>query len=163
MKTITVNLTCKSCNNTFAHTKSVKGDGKAYIFWAKSNVTQCPRCYAEEKMKERMEWTLQYLSDNCINLPELTGTPGQIKYAEKLRNEFVEKYYLDIVDAVDKYMRNLYIFEAEAAEKDIRPGQAALLKWEGTRDYFLFASVYIQSAGFLIDMFLGDDIERVVA
>ena len=64
---------------------------------------------------------------------------------------------------VDKYMRNLYIFEAEAAEKDIRPGQEALLKWEGTRDYFLFASVYIQSAGFLIDMFLGDDIERVVA
>lgn len=161
MKVISVNLTCKTCNRTFTHTRSVKGNGNTYKYWAINNITKCPKCFAAEKKQERVTWTLQYLSDNYIELPTLTGTPNQIRYAEKLREDFIEKYYLEIVDVINKYNAEKNSFRIEARDKGIEIGQAALQRWEGTRDYFLFASVYVKSSSFLINMFLEKGIEQV--
>lgn len=161
MKTISINLICKTCNNTFTHTKSVKGNGSNYKYWAINHIDKCPRCFAAEKRAERLNWTLQYLSDNYIELPELNGTPNQIKYAKRLRDDFIEKYYLEIVDVINKYNSSKNAFRIEARDRGIEMGQVALQKWSGTRDYYLFASVYIKSASFLINMFLDGGIESV--
>ena len=161
MKTISINLKCEECGCEFTHTKSVRGNRESYKYWALNHITQCPRCFAKAKKKERLAWTIQYLSDNGIELQNLSGTPKQIKYAEKLREEFIGKYYLEIVDVIHKYNASRNSFNFEAKEKGIQPGQAALQRWKGTRDYYLFASVFINSAGFLIDMFLNNGIEKV--
>jgi hypothetical protein len=161
MKTVSVNLICKECGNAFTHTKSVRGNGDTYKFWAMNNIDQCPKCYAEQKRRERVRWTLQFLSDNGIELKTLVGTPNQIRYAERLREDFLDKYYYEVVDVVEKYNAERNSLRIEAQEKGVEMGQAALQRWEGTKAYYLFASVYIKSAGFLIDMFLGKGIEKV--
>ena len=162
MANVSVKLICKNCNSPFTHTKTVKGNGNSYKFWAINNISRCPNCYREEKRREGYRWAIQYLSDNGINLPNLTGTPKQITYAEKLRESFVGKYYDDISSVIGKYKAEKHSLTIEALDKGIEVGQAALQKWEETRDYYLFASVYVKSAGFLIDMFLGNDIEKVI-
>ena len=160
MKTVTLKIICRECGHTFTHSKSVRGNGGTYKYWAMNNIRQCPKCYSLGKRKERVAWTLQFLSDQGINLPELKGTYRQVEYAEKLREDFLDKYYLEVVDVVEKYNAEKNSLRLEARDKDIEIGQAALQRWEGTRKYFLFASVYVKSAGFLIDMFLGNGIEK---
>lgn len=160
MKTITLNLKCNECEQTFTHSKKVKGDGASYKFWALNNISQCPKCFAKSKKEERIKWIIQYLSDNNIVLPVLAGTANQIRYAERLRDDFLEKYYQEIVDTVRKYNSIKNSLRIEAREKGIDIGQAALQRWKGTREYVYFASVYIKSAGFLINMFLDTKIEK---
>lgn len=161
MKKISIELRCRNCGRTFTHSKTVSGDGNSYKFWALNNVTLCPGCYAEDKRRSRAEWATGYLYDNGITLPSLTGTDNQVRYAESLRENFIDRYCYEIADVIGKYNACHNSLWTEAHKKGIETGQEALQRWEGTRDYYLFASVYIKSASFLISLLSDRGIERV--
>jgi len=70
---------------TCGHTETVELFGKTSererkIAWMEQNCV-CPTCYKEKQQKEAA----------AFDLPELTGTPKQISWAETLRNGVFEK------------------------------------------------------------------------
>ena len=50
----------------------------------------CPECYKKEKETEFLEKKSKYSA-----LPELTGTPKQIAWAEKIRIKAIDRFKLD--------------------------------------------------------------------
>ena len=64
MKTVTLKLICKECGHTFTHSKSVRGNGDTYKYWAMNNIRQCPKCYSLGKRKSSVDAPVPLRSGN---------------------------------------------------------------------------------------------------
>lgn len=83
-------LTCRSCGKAF-EARSVQRNASAarsWEAWAREHMDTCPECYAREKREKELEAVkakaLEWMGGH--SLPELTGTPRQIAWAEDLRH-----------------------------------------------------------------------------
>lgn len=84
-----VKLTCSGCEKEFWHEKSCysRAEADKYEKWASENITLCPDCFKEQQRKIEKEKkaaeTAEFIT--AYNLPTLSGTPKQIKWAEEIR------------------------------------------------------------------------------
>lgn len=82
--------TCKTCGKTFIMetVKSSRRDADIWEKWAVSYYDECDDC----KQKRREDKAAQLAAEaKAAGLPELTGTPKQLVWAEQLRSEFSTK------------------------------------------------------------------------
>ena len=96
-------LVCSSCGKTYEARSRQRNTttARAWEDWASENMEICPECYAREKRETELEAikarALEWMGDHP--LPELTGTPRQIAWAEDLRYsricEISERYRPD--------------------------------------------------------------------
>lgn len=104
-------LTCRSCGKAF-EAISVQRNASAarsWEAWAREHMDTCPECYARAKREKELEAikdrALEWMGEHP--LPELTGTPRQIVWAEDLRYsriaEIAERYRPD--QAADWFWR----------------------------------------------------------
>lgn len=80
---VAIKLGCTECGDKFVH-EHYCGNGREaenYREWAKDNIKICPKCYKQKQINEAIK--------EFTNLPTLEGSEKQIKYALKLREEFI--------------------------------------------------------------------------
>lgn len=104
-------LTCRSCGKAFEarSTQRNTAEARSWEAWAREHMDTCPECYAREKREKELEAikarALEWMGEHP--LPELTGSPRQIAWAEDLRYsricEISEKYRPD--QAADWFWR----------------------------------------------------------
>lgn len=114
-------LVCGNCGKTYEARSRQRNTttARAWEDWASENMEICPECYAREKRKKELEAirdrAMEWMGDHP--LPELTGTPRQIAWAEDLRysriKEIAERYRPD--QAADWFWR--WIECASSAQK----------------------------------------------
>lgn len=79
---------CCRCGNTFIIRREFRNRSEAnnWIEWSKThnNYDLCSECYRKEQDKAIAE------KADALNMPELTGTPKQIAWAEKIRAKALE-------------------------------------------------------------------------
>ena len=87
---------CEECGNEFEHRKKCHSskDRESYEAWAAENITICPECYLKHKRQEEREKREKFYAE--YGIPAITtGTEKQIAYANKLRDEYFERYESD--------------------------------------------------------------------
>lgn len=104
-------LVCGNCGKTYEARSRQRNTttARAWEDWASENMEICPECYARAKREKELEAikarALEWMGDHP--LPELTGTPRQIAWAEDLRYsriaEISERYRPD--QAADWFWR----------------------------------------------------------
>ena len=114
-------IVCRSCGKAFEarSTQRNSAAARSWEAWAREHMDTCPECYAREKREKELEAVkakaLEWMGDHF--LPELTGTPRQIAWAEDLRYsriaEIAERYRPD--QAADWFWR--WIEGADSAQK----------------------------------------------
>lgn len=91
-----ITLRCKECGKEFNHRKACNNskDRAEYEAWAIENITICPECYNKHKHEEEREKRETFYAE--YGIPTITtGTEKQIAYANKLRDEFFERYEIE--------------------------------------------------------------------
>lgn len=98
-----VPIICRSCGKAFEarSTQRNSAAARSWEAWAREHMDTCPECYAREKRETELEAikarALEWMGEHP--LPELTGTPRQIAWAEDLRysriKEIAERYRPD--------------------------------------------------------------------
>lgn len=84
MARVKMTIECTECGEEFSHIHySVNSrEADSYREWANEHIKICPKCYRQNKIEEATK--------EFTNLPGLEGTEKQIKYALKLRGEFIK-------------------------------------------------------------------------
>lgn len=86
--------TCATCGSTFKveATKYNRDEANQWEAWAERNYTECKTCYATRKQAERAAENEEASAKaQEQGLPELTGSPKQIAWAETIRMAMLEK------------------------------------------------------------------------
>lgn len=84
-----ITLTCCSCGKAFEARSTQRNSdaARSWEAWAREHMDTCPECYARAKREKEIEAikarAMEWMGDH--SLPELTGTPRQIAWAEDLR------------------------------------------------------------------------------
>ena len=82
-------LICRSCGKAFEarSTQRNSAAARSWEAWAREHMDTCPECYARVRREKELEAikarALEWMGEHP--LPELTGTPRQIAWAEDLR------------------------------------------------------------------------------
>lgn len=110
--------TCEWCGKTFEKVQYCHNRREAdnWEEWAERNFTVCPDCWREQKEKERQEANEKAAKENAENgLPTLTGSPKQIAWAEKIRNEMMA--YLNGCTPTEEFEAAFNGFKADFAQE----------------------------------------------
>lgn len=89
MSIVKIPLICRSCGKAFEARSQQRNTttARAWEDWARENMYTCPECYAKSRREKELEAikakALEWMGEHP--LPELTGTPRQIAWAEDLR------------------------------------------------------------------------------
>lgn len=88
MAIATVTCTCRQCGKEFIHSRHQRNRAAAdnYESWAAANIDLCPECFKAAHHEQRAAENAETCA--AIQLPELTGTPKQIAWANDLRLRF---------------------------------------------------------------------------
>lgn len=118
--------TCERCGKEFTKIAYKRNTTEARSFeqWATENITICPECWEAEQAEKVLR---------SYALPELTGSPKQIAWAESIRARLIEKAKTQAEKANDKD-REL----ADAYIKHIAETKSESRFWIDNRDNNLF-------------------------
>ena len=94
--------TCATCGNKFKKitTKESRSIADSWEKWASEYFDECSDCYEKRKQAEREEESRKAAEEaRELGFPDLTGTPKQIAWAEKIRIEFARIWsnYQDVL------------------------------------------------------------------
>lgn len=94
MAKVSIDLICEECGKSFTHTaiKHNRSEADSYAEWARDNIQICPECWRKQKIaskrsadEAKAESGIKKAEQEGVTLPELTGTPKQIAWAETIR------------------------------------------------------------------------------
>lgn len=106
---------CKTCGNEFTATtiKYNRREADKWEEWASEHLTECDNC-ANERIKAEREAEAQKCAELAkeADLPELTGSPKQIAWAERIRINF----YLPSMEHIEKMKASLSTYTENRQE-----------------------------------------------
>ena len=96
MAKATATCTCAKCGATFEVTgvKSNRREADNWKAWAEAHFDECPDCFKSRKQQER-EAANAAAAEKArgAGFPDLTGSPKQITWATKIRQDFIDEYF----------------------------------------------------------------------
>ena len=162
----TITIICARCGKQHEYSAKKKTEREAEWWkeWAESHYRYCPDCdyqqYQDKKKSERDERIRDFIGEH--SLPELTGTPRQIEYAEKLRADRIErlariyqgsriaKWFWEWLESADSSK-----FWIEASGSDQEFIKAAKAQWDAEKETMKSRS---DQAGMPAEEWIGDHV-----
>ena len=95
MAKATVTCTCCECGKSFTASKILasRDQAKNWEEWAKSNIIQCDDCREKEREEEKAAANAKAAeAAKEFELPELSGSPRQIEWANTIRVAYFKSY-----------------------------------------------------------------------
>jgi len=86
---------CKTCGNEFqvSTIKRNRSEADSWESWAAANFDECPECRKARIEAERKQAAIEAAElAKEKGLPELTGTPKQVSWAEQVRAEIIDRF-----------------------------------------------------------------------
>ena len=157
--------TCKVCGKTFEMetVKSSRRDATIWEKWALGYYDVCSEC--EQRQREEKAAKLAAEAKKA-GLPELTGTPKQIVWAEQLRAEFIEnadRFWNETKEYIEDMPEKIKRREAEGKPTEnyiarMERASKTVAQFESVRNYILNtkneAKFWIDSRDYSMETFI---------